>query len=100
MKGSPRWPAGRKEGAPCFGFPLEVADVSMAVVVEVGLEVVSEVMEMKREVSAGEGEVSGDGGGAEGRCSETVGGGGQQINVPRRPTGVVKHCTASGICML
>ena len=33
MKGSPRWPAGRKEGAPCFGFPLEVADESMAVVV-------------------------------------------------------------------
>ena len=80
MKGSPRWPAGCKEGPPCFGFPLEVADESMAVVVEVGLEAVSEVMEMKREVSVGEGEVGGDGGGAEGRCSGTVGAGGQQIN--------------------
>ena len=80
MKGSPRWPAGCKEGPPCFGFPLEVADESMAMVVEVGLEAVSEVMEMKREVSVGEGEVGGDGGGAEGRCSGTVGAGGQQIN--------------------
>ena len=42
-------------------------------------EAVSEVKEMKGEVSTGEGEVRGDGVGAEGRCSGTVGGGGQQI---------------------
>ena len=34
---------------------------------------------MKAEVSVGEGEVGGDGGGAEGRCSGAVGGGGQQV---------------------